>query len=405
MIDTSTIPSNVRITPANMGETLVDGGYYYICFNKNSKKAYLSSDGIYTRKNGKTKPGTVVKIVMDNVREPAIPELFRLKKVRGRYALINANTNGVLTYDAGLDADIIAGKLDMDTYQPYYLVDDTGQYTAAQLFDLDSTSIPESVYAVNTYAKDVNDGYRIYTRVYNIPVNISAKYKVSTICLPCGARVPDEQVGDFKIYMYKMMNGKVHAVDIAKNGIPRNTGCQIEYVGTSVTSGSVTLKLLIDDSVGSPLTDNLFISSPAARDGFEPETTYALSVNTETDKAEWIISTMTHVMANKAFLPVYYNGEKIKGQSISFKIDKSLYPGCGGQTSNTLLRCSGCVIPVEDLVEKAVDADEKQKIVNYASWYVGRAIDNQSFLTDLAGRKKKDGTDGDLITSLKNMVK
>lgn len=401
MIDTSTIPSNVRITPANMDETLVDGGYYYICFDKDSKKAYLSSDGIYTRKNGKIKPGTVVKIVINNVREPAIPELFRLKKVRGRYALINANTNGVLTYDAGLAADIIAGKLDFDTYQPYYLVEDTGQYTAAQLFDLDSTSLPESVYAVNTYGKDVNDGYRIYTRVYSIPVNVSAKYKNSTICLPCGARVPDEQVGDFKIYMYKLMNGKVHAVDIAKNGIPRNTGCLIEYVGTSVTSGSATLKLLVDDSVGSPLTDNL-IKGSNTYVSIAPRSTWMLSG--KGDIVDWYINGTDKLIANKAFSN-YYDWFIGDPHIYDTPLDKSLYPGCGGQTSNTLLRCSGCVIPVEDLVEKAVDADEKQKIVNYASWHVGRAIDNQSFLTDLAGRKKKDGADGDLITSLKNMAK
>lgn len=399
MIDTSTIPDNVIITPANMDEMIVDGGYYYIRVPFYNQKSYLSSDGIYTRKNGKLKPHTVVKIVTG--LEPAIPELWRLKKVGDRWALINANTNGVLTYDAGLAAEILAGKLDMDTYQPFYLVDDTGKYTSAQLFDLDSANIPESVYAVNTYITDVNDGLKIYTRVYSIPVNVSATYKICTKYLPCGARVPDEQVNDFKIYMYKLMNGKIHSVDIAKNGLPRNTGVVVEYVGTAVTSGSVTLKLLIDDSAADALTDNL-IKGSNTYVSVAPRSTWMLSK--KDNVVGWYINGTDIISANKAFIN-YYDWFNKDPHVYDTPLDKSLYPACGGQTSNTLLRSAGCVIPVEDLVENASTTDEKQKIVNYASWHVGRAIDNQSFLTSLAGRKKKDGTDGDLITSLKNMAK
>lgn len=405
MIDTSTIPDNVLITPANMDKMIVDGGYYHICFTTDNKTAYLSSDGIYTRKNGKLKPGTVVKIIMDSVREPAIPELWRLKKVHGRWALINANTNGVLTYDAGLIAEMKAGKLDTTTNQPFYLVDDTGQYTSAQLFDLDSTSIPESVYAVNTYMPDVNDGFSIYTRVYSIPVKVSAKYKHTTVCLPCGARIPDKHVKEFKIFKLKYINGKVYALQIIKNGLPRNTGFHVVYQLKTTETGYVTLTLLIDDSVGNTFDDNFLLHACAARDSFAPLTNYALSVDPKTDQPAWIINTMTYLVANKAFFPLYHYGKQIKTRRVSYDVGKSQYPAYGGQTSNTLLRSAGCVIPVESLVENASITEDKQKIVDYTSWHVGRSIDNQSFSTRLAGQKNKDGTDSELITRLNNMAK
>lgn len=405
MIDTSTIPDNVIITPTNMDEMIVDGGYYYISFTKNSKKAYLSSDGILVRKNGKLKPYTVVKIVMSSVREPAIPELWRLKKVDDRWALINANTNGVLTYDAGLVAEMEAGKLDTETYQPFYLVDDTGKYTSAQLFDLDSTSIPESVYAVNTYESDVNEGYRIDTRVYSISVNVSAKYKHSTVCLPCGARLPDEMRSKFKLWKLKHINGKNYSIGLHDKGIPRNTGVHIVYQLKTPGTGDVTLKLLIDDSVGDQFCDDLLLKTCAARDGFVPKTAYAIGVDNKSDTAVWLLNGMTYLIANTAFYPLYYAGKEIKTRKVVYDFHNSQYPSIGGLVSNTLLRCAGCVIPVEYLIEKASNTDEKLKIVNDAVWHVGRAHDNQSFLTSLAGQKKKDGTDGDLITELKSMAK
>lgn len=242
------------------------------------------------------------------------------------------------------------------------------------------------------------DKFKI-TRINSTSVNVSASIKFSTRCFPFGVRLLDSQQNDFRIYTYKNINGELYKNDLTKLGVPRDTGFVIEYTG-STTESIVTANFIIDDSVGSLLTDNVLIGATAERDGFAKSSLYLLSIDS-TGAAKWLLSDLTVIPAQRAAMPVANHRE----YSITKFITNEHLINTEGSVSNTLLQSSGSIIPIEKMVETAKSDKEKQKAINYASWHVTKAIDNASVLTSLVGCKDKLDGDSGLITSIKNLSK
>lgn len=400
MIDTSTIPENKVITDIN--EITDDGVYIISVLNENTGKLIsvgLSSDAQVNKYGniGQLESYKIAKLNLQQAEESTamsdINYYIRFHKtVDNTFKIIYANGN--ITFTSMFAAE---------TYGHYIhkLKEDYRNITPCVQLEYNQQSDADKCpFINNTYGLYYSPGYKIkVTRINSTSVTVSASIKLGTRCFPFGVRLLDSQKNDFKIYTYKEINGTVYKNDLTNLGVPRDTGFVIEYIG-STTKSTVNANFIIDDSVGSPLTDTILIGATAEREGFAKRELYSLALDDD-GKAKWIISDLTCIPAQRASLIA----KKYNNDFVAEWIDNENLVNTEGSVSNKLLQSSGSIIPLESMIEKAKTEEEKQKVINYASWHVTKAIDNASFLTSLSGIKDKTGDDSILIASIKNVTK
>lgn len=400
MIDTSTIPENKVITDIN--EITDDGVYIISVLNENTGK--LISVGLSNKAQvnkygniGQLESDKIAGLNMSQVEESTaisnINHYIRLHKtVDNTFKIIYANGNITFTSMSAVET---YGHYIHKLKEDYRNIKLCVQLEYNQQSDADKCP-----FINNAYGLFYSPGYKIkVTRINSTSVTVSASIKFSTRCFPFGVRLLDSQKNDFKIYTYKEINGTLYKNNLTNLGVPRDTGFVIEYIG-STTESTVQANFIIDDSVGSPLTDNVLIGATAEREGFAKKELYSLSVGKD-GKVKWMLSDLTCIPAQRASLPV----EKYNNNIVNEYVDNKNLVNTEGSVSNKLLQSSCSIIPLESMIEKAKTEEEKQKVINYALWHVTKAIDNASFLTSLSGIKDKTDDDSSLITSIKNVTK
>lgn len=139
----------------------------------------------------------------------------------------------------------------------------------------------------------INDkgGYWQFIKVTEIPVTISAAGWAS-VALPCAVQVPS----DVKAYYAKTVNGNSMTLEEIEDGIvPANTGVLLAKEG----GASVNLAIVSTDKT---IEGNLLQPATAKRAGFDAQSTYVLARDGEDGDIAFLVSDLTTVPANKAYL-------------------------------------------------------------------------------------------------------
>lgn len=241
-------------------------------------------------------------------------------------------------------------------------------------------------------------------RMITVPITVS-KYGKATCTLPYGVRLPKDKRNEFKLSVIKKINHKLYLQDISNIGVPAFTGFIIEYIGTD-TENSHTVNLIIDDSVGAPLTDNILRPAAIEINGLPSASGSFFLLGVSSGKASFLPNgeNFTVAPANKAYiLKEDIEDCKDMGFYSTSSLDKEYLDTLSGSFSNNLSKAAGTTIHIETLVDSAETDDDKEKIKNYAAWHITRVIDNSNVDPSLGGKYTSDSEESALTCGIKDL--
>lgn len=293
--------------------TFDENAFYRIksCNVDDSKNAYITTSSMFVGKDGSLATAHTSKIEgLDRTirRAPAsdnfASQLWQFVKTGTHtYKVKNANTGCRMSSYVNGDIDMpinvnAGGDYTFQTYPTATFSGNDGKTLFQMIVGGHYMNAFGGGGEEYTTIKDYNGNYAgekgnfwQIIKVSSVPVTISSLGWAS-VALPCAVQVPS----DVKAYYAKTVNGNSMTLEEIEDGIvPANTGVLLAKEG----GASVNLAIVTTDKI---LEGNLLQPATAKRAGFEAQSTYVLARDGEDGDIAFLVSDLTTVPANKAYL-------------------------------------------------------------------------------------------------------